>query len=982
MRHIQTDILVIGGGATGTGILRDLAMRGFKGILVEKRDLTHGTTGRFHGLLHSGGRYVVKDPSAARECMVENKILRHIMPECIEDTGGFFVLTSEDEPHYIEKFLMGCHNAEIPVEEVTLAEMLQKEPLLNPNILRCFHVPDAAVDSFAAAHANIASAAAYGAQALTYHEVIQLIKHNNRVKGAVCQDLIKDEQVTIHADLTINASGAWVGKIGATIGLDISIRPGKGTMLAVSHRVVNTVINRCKLPSDGDILVPSHTVAVIGTTDQQISDPDHFAIEPWEIQRMLLEGEKLVPGFKAMRMLRAWAGVRPLYQENRTNSSRDITRSIVLLDHEFRDSVTGLLTITGGKWTTYRKMAEITVDKICEKFGTERSCRTHSESLPAEDPYQPHKKFFVGTPISGYHLLGKRLAKIESQKTFGDLICECELVTRSDIENAIRQGNVFTLDDLRRDLRLGMGPCQGGFCTLRASGMINATIDSQVPAIARQNVAMHDFLQERWKGLLPVLWGKQLQQERLNELIYRNVLNIEELPGPTSSRLAVEPYQHVNWDSSAHARDLSQHHPVSLVHPVAKIKHRPIHTLVIGAGIAGLMAAWRMSTRGNLTQVIASGWGATHMGSGCIDVVGNDLEQGKAVKSPEKFISNITRTHPQHPYAQLELNQIYEAFNAFQKLCDQANYPIKGSLTKNWLLPTALGTFRPTCFAPETMVAGALQDSSPMLLVGFEGFHDFYPHMAAANLRSQKIPAKAITLELPLLQASRRKDSISLARLFQKEEFQNQVITALKPNLSKIARVGFPAVLGIKNSRDIHRALEFGLGRRVFEVAGLPPSIPGLRLHNILLKAVRSAGGRVFNGITACNSEVENERVRAVIYETASHTHFLHAQNFILASGGFLGGGIQTDHIGHANEMIFGLSMDQIDSFQNNFQSEFLHPHGHAIFRSGVRTQPNFKTVFENLFVIGSTLEGDFIHQRALEGVALVTGYNVGEHLS
>jgi glycerol-3-phosphate dehydrogenase len=93
MQHIQTDILVIGGGATGTGILRDLAMRGFKCLLVERRDLAYGTTGRYHGLLHSGGRYAVKDPIAAKECIEENRILRRIMPQCIEDTGGFFVLT-------------------------------------------------------------------------------------------------------------------------------------------------------------------------------------------------------------------------------------------------------------------------------------------------------------------------------------------------------------------------------------------------------------------------------------------------------------------------------------------------------------------------------------------------------------------------------------------------------------------------------------------------------------------------------------------------------------------------------------------------------------------------------------------------------------------------------------------------------------------------------------------------------------------------
>ena len=107
MQKLQTEILVIGGGATGSGVLRDLAMRGFQCILVEKGDLTNGTTGRYHGLLHSGGRYVVKDPQAARECIQENLILRKIIPHCIEDTGGFFVLTLCDDPVYAPRFVQG-----------------------------------------------------------------------------------------------------------------------------------------------------------------------------------------------------------------------------------------------------------------------------------------------------------------------------------------------------------------------------------------------------------------------------------------------------------------------------------------------------------------------------------------------------------------------------------------------------------------------------------------------------------------------------------------------------------------------------------------------------------------------------------------------------------------------------------------------------------------------------------------------------------
>lgn len=533
MRRENTEVLVIGGGATGTGVLADLAMRGFECILVEKRDLTHGTTGRYHGLLHSGGRYAVKDPKAATECIEENLILRRIMPHALEDTGGYFVVTPWDEDEFGDVFMKGCQDTGVPCEEISISLMLKEEPHLNPKISRCFRVPDAAADSFLATQSVGEMARQHGSRILTYHEVKTLIREGNRVVGAECYDLVKDENVTITADLVVNASGAWAGRIAHTANLEVNVRAGKGTMVACNHRVVNTVVNRCKMPADGDIIVPVQTVAIIGTTDDGVPDPEHFAIEPWEVKLMLQEGDKLVPGFSKMRMLRAWAGVRPLYQETKVADTRDVTRAYTLLDHETRDGVTGFITITGGKWTTYRQMAEVTVDRVCEKLGTERVCRTAEEVIP--DPFSPRRR-----DKGGFHYLGARLSRTEERREYSDLVCECEMATRADVEKAITEGNAKTFDDIRRDVRVGMGPCQGGFCTYRVAGILHRL---RQPAIEETNVALRDFLQERWKGVIPVLWGPQLKQERLDELIYMSVLNADHLPGETASRLGPAMYE-------------------------------------------------------------------------------------------------------------------------------------------------------------------------------------------------------------------------------------------------------------------------------------------------------------------------------------------------------------------------------------------------------------------------------------------------------
>jgi glycerol-3-phosphate dehydrogenase len=526
MRTIQTEVLVVGGGATGTGVARDCAMRGFSCVLVERRDLSDGTTGRYHGLLHSGGRYVVKDPRAATECIEENKILRQIMPHCLEDTGGFFVLTPSDDPNYVAQFLDGCQETGVPVEEIPVDVMFREEPLLNPKISRCFRVPDASADSFLATELNAKSARGYGATVLNYHELTSLIVVGNRIVGGVCHDLLGGEQVTIHADIVVSAAGAWAGKIASLADIDVQLLPGKGTMLAMNHRMVNTVLNRCKMPSDGDIVVPIHTVAVLGTTDELVRDPDHFGIESWEVDLMLNEAEEMIPGVSQMRVLRAWAGVRPLFQEKAASDSREISRAYALLDHASRDGFEGFVTITGGKWTTYRQMAQATADLVCEKLDTNRACKTHLEELPGAE--------------AGYHYLGARLHQVEQRRSFGDLLCECELATEEDVRSAIIDGEAKSLDDIRRDVRLGMGPCQGGFCTVRAVAMLHRLREKPITS---SNVAIHDFLQERWKGLRPVLWGLQLRQARLDQLIYASVLNAEHLPGDKSSALGPMPYE-------------------------------------------------------------------------------------------------------------------------------------------------------------------------------------------------------------------------------------------------------------------------------------------------------------------------------------------------------------------------------------------------------------------------------------------------------
>jgi len=146
---LQTEVLIIGGGITGVGISRDLALRGIPSVLVEKGDLASGASGRNHGLLHSGGRYAVSDPEAAGECIAENRNLRKIAPHCIEETDGLFISLPEDGLDFRDKFLRACEEVGIQTTLLARDQAIALEPELTPNLLSAVKVPDGAIDPFA-----------------------------------------------------------------------------------------------------------------------------------------------------------------------------------------------------------------------------------------------------------------------------------------------------------------------------------------------------------------------------------------------------------------------------------------------------------------------------------------------------------------------------------------------------------------------------------------------------------------------------------------------------------------------------------------------------------------------------------------------------------------------------------------------------------------------------------------------------------------
>lgn len=384
-RDSQTsDVIIIGGGATGAGIARDCALRGLKVILVERHDIATGATGRNHGLLHSGARYAVTDAESARECISENQILKRIARHCVEPTNGLFITLPEDDLSFRATFIRACEEAGISAEAIDPQQARIIEPSVNPALIGAVKVPDGTVDPFRLTAANMLDAKEHGAVILTAHEVTGLIREGAMVCGVRVRNHLTGETQALHAPVVVNAAGIWGQHIAEYADLRIRMFPAKGSLLIMDHRINQHVINRCRKPSDADILVPGDTISLIGTTSLRIdyNEIDDNRVTAEEVDILLREGEKLAPVMAKTRILRAYSGVRPLVASDDDPSGRNVSRGIVLLDHAERDGLDGFITITGGKLMTYRLMAEWATDAVCRKLGNTRPCTTADLALP------------------------------------------------------------------------------------------------------------------------------------------------------------------------------------------------------------------------------------------------------------------------------------------------------------------------------------------------------------------------------------------------------------------------------------------------------------------------------------------------------------------------------------------------------------------------------------------------------------------------
>jgi len=392
MAQNNTHIVIIGGGGTAIATMYDLCLRGFKVTLVERGELTSGTTGRHHGQLHCGARYAMGDVNIAKECMAESTILRKIVPSAIEYNMGMFVALNDEDMQYKDKFIDCCLESNILAKEIPTSLALEYEKELNKNIKAAVLVPDGTIDpwrlviSFAAAALQTKNATIR-----PYTEVISINKNSNTIKSIRVKDYNTNKEEDISADLFINATGPWAANIAKMADINIDITPSPGTLLAAKKRITNMVISRLHKAGDGDIIVPQRQLTIIGSTQWISDNPDINRVPKKDIEFLKKSATDLLPSFKYLKYHTAWSASRPLFGRYKTNEDvRNLSRDFCVIDHDKNDNIKNMISIVGGKATTLRLMGQVASDMVCKKTGIERECKSDKFILP------DHRAFYKG----------------------------------------------------------------------------------------------------------------------------------------------------------------------------------------------------------------------------------------------------------------------------------------------------------------------------------------------------------------------------------------------------------------------------------------------------------------------------------------------------------------------------------------------------------------------------------------------------------
>jgi glycerol-3-phosphate dehydrogenase len=391
------DVLVIGGGITGAGIARDASMRGLSVAIIDKADWGAGTSSRSSRLIHGGIRYLEHgEIRLVRESVRERETLLRIAPHLVRPLEFTWpVYSGARLPKW--KLRAGLTAYDLLAgtgrlrrhRALDMSRVLENEPCLRkPALVGGASYFDASTDDSRMTLANVQSAVSNGAVAVSYARMSSLTESAHRVDGAEVRDELSDAQLRVRARTIVSATGPW------------QAQGTKGSHIALPrHRIGNRSAVTMISPVDGRVMfvIPAGDQAIVGTTDTFTNEsPDDVQADESDVRYLLASANEYFPDARLTRadVVAAWAGVRPLAAARGRSDPSSISR-----EHHIAIGQNGVITISGGKLTTYRSMAEEIVDRIFhERAETKPACRTADEELPGGDRNARRAQIEVNRP--------------------------------------------------------------------------------------------------------------------------------------------------------------------------------------------------------------------------------------------------------------------------------------------------------------------------------------------------------------------------------------------------------------------------------------------------------------------------------------------------------------------------------------------------------------------------------------------------------
>lgn len=399
--------------------------------------------------------------------------------------------------------------------------------------------------------------------------------------------------------------------------------------------------------------------------------------------------------------------------------------------------------------------------------------------------------------------------------------------------------------------------------------------------------------------------------------------------------------------------------------------------IVVGSGLAGLMAAHAAVKKGASVKLVSEGMGNLSISPGCIDLLGYD-KNGERLEDPW---SGMAQLPAYHPYSLLGREVIETSLNELCSALESRGYKLASNGSSNTLLPTIMGTFKPTWLASADVAHDTIHNAQKILVLSVRGFRDCRPQLITSQLRRYKDwenkSYDTLVLPAPFEEHGRAINALDLAHMLDRPHGLDWFMNKVKDIGKKYDLVLMPPLLGAKPDSPARKKVADGLGCPYVEMLSVPPGVAGLRIRKALVNLLVEQGVEFYENARVTGATIKDGKGESIQIYSTGREKTLTAKAFVVATGGVISGGVILGQ-GKAKEAVFGVEIPVPADVDDWSEPEVFGQH--LVSRMGVKVDASLRCAeLENVHFAGRTLGGyDYAAEKSGHGVACSTGWQAG----